>query len=134
MTNILQQFDTVAFSEEGAWLYLCAPGTDEKVYTDNAKKKPLRIKLKGPDSDPWVSFQKKVLRRDKKAAQNVDDEFEDSKLLAKMTITWENLPVEAGECTYENALKLYINYKDIRRQVLHFVVNQENFTQRLPTD
>lgn len=132
--NILKQFDTVSASEEGAWLHLCAPGTDEKVY--NGKNKPLRIKLKGPDCDAWTSFQRKAMKaQGKKDDRSPEDvALEDSKLFAKMTLAWENMPAEVGECNHEAAIKLYINYKDIRMQALRFVMSQENFTQKLPTD
>jgi hypothetical protein len=134
MTNILKQFDTVSASEEGAWLHLCSPGTGERVY--NGKNKPLRIKLKGPDCDAWTSFQRKAMKgQGKKDDRSLEDvALEDSKLFAKMTLAWENMPAEVGECNYENAIKLYLNYKDIRMQALRFVVAQENFTQKLPTD
>lgn len=136
MNNILKQFDTVSASEEGAWLHLCAPGTDEKVYTDKARKNPLRIKLKGPDCDAWTSFQRKAMKgggkKDDRSPEDVA--LEDSKLFAKMTIAWENMPAEVGECNYEAAIKLYLNYKDIRMQALRFVMSQENFTQKLPED
>lgn len=130
--NILQQFDTVKASEEGAWLHLCAPGTDEKVYTDKANKKPLRIKLKGPDCDVWTAFQRKAMQaQSKKDSRSPEDvAYEDSKLFAKMTVAWENMPAEIGECSYENGIKLYSTYKDIRMQALRFVMSQENFTQK----
>jgi hypothetical protein len=130
--SILKQFDTVSASEEGAWLHLCAPGTEEKVYTEKGNKKPLRIKLKGPDCDVWTTFQRKAMQsQGKKESRSSEDvAFEDSKLFAKMTVAWENMPSECGECSYENAIKLYTTYKDIRMQALRFVMSQENFTQK----
>lgn len=137
--NILKQFDTVSASEEGAWLHLCAPGTNTKVYSDDAKKKPLRIKLKGPDSDEWTSFQRKAMTKGKNAANQDQEEksqseiaLEDAQLFAKMTVGWENMPTEVGDLTQENAVKLYLNYKDIRMQALRFVMSQENFTKKPP--
>lgn len=135
--NVLKQFDTVAASEEGAWLHLCAPGTDEKVYVDDKQKQPLRVKLKGPDCDVWTAFQRKAMKSQgsKKDDRSPEDiALEDSKLFAKMTTSWENMPEDVGACTYENAIKLYMSYKDIRMQALRFVMNQENFTQKLPQD
>ena len=61
--NILSVFDTEAQSEQGAWLHLVTPGTDELAYADDARKKPLRIKLKGPESDTWTAFQRKVMQQ-----------------------------------------------------------------------
>lgn len=127
--NILKQFDTVSASEEGAWLHLCSPSTDEKVYLDDKQKKPFRIKLKGCDSDVWVAFQRKAMKGKKDDRSKEDIDLGDSKLFAKLTIEW-NAPPELGECNFENALKLYLSYKDIRMQALRFVMAQENFTQK----
>lgn len=133
--NVLQQFDTVSASEEGAWLHLKIPGSDEKAYLDEDQKKPLRIKLKGPDSDTWTAFQRKAMRA-KQNDKSVDETTnEDAKLFAKMTVAWENIPDDSGdslEFTAENAIKLYRKYKDIRIQALRFVMDQANFTKRQP--
>lgn len=137
--NVLKQFDTVKTSEEGAWMHLVAPGTDDKVYLDDEQKQPVRIKLKGPDSPMWVNFQRKAIRSDKKDNRSVEDvAVEDSKLFAKMTLDFENIPNDDGKGTQtfsrEAAIQLYLKYKDIRMQALRFVVSQENFTKMLPAD
>lgn len=133
--NVLQQFDTVSASEEGAWLHLTIPGSDEKAYLDEAQEKPLRIKLKGPDSDTWTAFQRKAMRA-KQNDKSVDETTnEDAKLFSKMTVSWENIPDDNGdelEFTAENAIKIYRKYKDIRIQALRFVMDQANFTKRQP--
>lgn len=138
MTNILQMFDTVSSSEEGSWLHLNVPGTEEKAYTDGDKqKKPLRIKLKGPDSNAWTAFQRKAMKSQGKEKSHEDTILEDSKLFAKMTLAFENIPSESGqalELTQENAIKLYMNYKDIRLQALRFVMDQSHFTKVLEKD
>lgn len=133
--NILKQFDTVSASEEGAWLHLVTPGADEKSYLDEERTKPLRIKLKGPDSDAWTSFQRKAIKsnnqKDDKTAHEIA--LEDAKLFAKMTIDWENIPDDNGEpleFSKDAAIKLYLTYKDIRMQALRFVIAQENFTRK----
>ena len=134
MNNILKAFDTVSSSESGAWLHLVMPGTEEKAYADGDKqKKPMRIQLKGPDADAWTAFQRKALKNQSKEKSHEDAILDDAKLFAKMTLGFENIPDgKDGELafTFESALKLYLNYKDIRMQALKFVMAQENFTQK----
>ena len=133
MTNVLKMFDTVSSSESGAWLHLVMPGTEEKAYADGDKqKKPMRIQLKGPDSDAWTVFQRKAMKSQGKDKTHEETVLEDAKLFAKMTLGFDNIPNDDGSVmafTYESALKLYINYKDIRMQALRFVMSQENFTK-----
>lgn len=133
--NVLQQFDTVSASEEGAWLHLTIPGSDEKAYLDEDQKKPLRIKLKGPDSDTWTAFQRKAMRAKQNDKSVEETTNEDAKLFSRMTVAWENIPDDSGkdlEFTTENAIKIYRKYKDIRIQALRFVMDQANFTKRQP--
>ena len=135
MSNILKMFDTVTASEEGAWLHLNIPASEEKAYLDEKQKKPMRIKLQGPDSNVWVNFQRKSVREGDKKKSYEDTVLEDSQLFAKMTISWENIPDADGkdlQFTYEAAIKLYRDYKDIRMQALRFVVNQEAFIKTQP--
>lgn len=133
MNNILKAFDTVSSSESGAWLHLVMPGTEEKAYADGDKqKKPMRIQLKGPDSDAWTAFQRKAMKSQGKEKSHDETVLDDAKLFAKMTLGFENIPNDDNGVlafTYESALKLYINYKSIRMQALHFVMDQSHFTK-----
>lgn len=132
--NILSIFDTESASEDGAWLHLTKPGTEgELAYA--GKDKPLRIKLKGPDSDTWTSYQRKAIKsqgkKDTRSAKEIARE--DAQLFARMTLELENIP------GYENAefsglVDMYLKYKDIRMQALRFALNQENFTGTLLED
>lgn len=128
MSNILNKFDTESVSERGEWLHLTVPGTEEHAYLDDEQEKPLRIKLKGPDSDTWTAFQRKALRADNKKDKRTTKEIakEDAQLFARMTLEVENIP------EYENPdraqlVEMYTKYKDIRIQALTFVINRENF-------
>jgi hypothetical protein len=128
-TNILSIFDTEAASETGAWLHLSVPGSDgELAYADADKKNPLRIKLKGPESDTWVAFFRKAAqqdnKKDKRTAQEV--RLDDSKLMARMTLEVENIP-GADATDRESLIRMYMDYRDIRLQALSFVMNRENF-------
>ena len=135
-SNILQMFDTESASETGSWLHLTKPGTDgELAYADKTSDKPLRIKLKGPDSGTWTAFQRKAMKasakKDTRTAQEIARE--DSSLFARMTLETENIPGYEG--ADESALiDMYIKYKDIRIQALRWVMNQENFTQLAESD
>lgn len=132
--NILKMFDTVAASEEGAWLHLNVPASEEKAYLDGSKrKKPLRLKLQGPDSNVWVSFIRKASRAGAKSESIEDTDLHDAKLLAKMTLGWENIPDNEGKelaFSYEAAVKLYRDYKDLRVQALKHIGNQEAFIKK----
>jgi len=129
MTNILKMFDTVSSSEEGSWLHLRVPGTDEKAYADGDKqKKPLRIKLKGPDSDAWTAFARKAAKQESKNKTTHEMALDDAQLMAKMTLGFDNIP--DFEFSKDAAIKLYLDYKDIRIQAINHVANRENFIKK----
>lgn len=137
MTNILQMFDTVKLSEDGAWLHLNIPCSNKKAYADKENKKPLRIKMKGPDCNKWSEYKIKAQRakpdKNGKYAEKTVSEIamDNCKILAALTLGFENIPSNDGksdlEFTYENALKLYLDYKDIQVQALAMLFEQENF-------
>jgi hypothetical protein len=134
--DILSVFDTEASSEAGSWLHLSIPGTDgEPAYADKEREKPLRIKLKGPDSDTWTSYQRKAMKSQGKKDTRTAKEIarEDAQLMARMTLDIENIPGYAGS-EFNSLVDLYLKYKDIRMQALMYVINRENFTQKLPND
>ena len=135
-SNILQMFDTESASESGSWLHLTKPGTDgELAYADKSTDKPLRIKLKGPDSGTWTALQRKAMKDSGKKDTRTAKEIarEDANLFARMTLETENIPGYEG--ADEAALiDMFIKYKDIRMQALRWVMNQENFTQLAETD
>ena len=135
-TNILEMFDTESASESGSWLHLTKPGTDGDLpYADKGTTKPLRIKLKGPDSGTWTSFQRKAIKASGKKDSRTSKEIarEDANLFSRMTLETENIPGYEG--ADEAALiDMYVKYKDIRIQALKWVMNQENFTQLAESD
>ena len=135
-SNILEMFDTESASETGSWLHLTKPGTDgDLAYADKGTDKPLRIKLKGPDSGTWTSFQRKAIKASGKKDSRTSKEIarEDANLFARMTLETENIPGYEG--ADEAALiDMYVKYKDIRIQALKWVMNQENFTQMAESD
>lgn len=134
--NVLSVFDTEAASEAGSWLHLVKPGTGgEHAYADKDRKKPLRLKLKGPDSDTWTAFQRKAMRQSGKKDSRTHKEVaeEDAQLFARMTLEVENIPGYENP-DHEKLVEMYLNYKDIRIQALQYVMDQENFTGKPLTD
>ena len=106
---------------------MTVPGTDELAYADVARKKPLRIKLKGPDSDIWTAFQRKAFAKanDKDKRTNQEIAREDARLFARMTVAVENVP--GYDKPDADLVEMYLKYKDIRVQALTFVMKRENF-------
>jgi len=135
-SNILQMFDTESASETGSWLHLTKPGTDgDLAYAGKGTDKPLRIKLKGPDSGTWTAFQRKAMKGSGKKDTRTAKEIarEDANLFARMTLETENIPgyQDADEAAL---IDMFVKYKDIRMQALRWVMNQENFIQLAETD
>ena len=140
MSFDLSVFDTVSAANEGADLHLLIPGTKEPAYADKEEKKPLIISLLGYDSDAYTKeLQKKAKQHRRNTAKNKQDDIDIDKvvretceLYAKLTTGFKNIPGEDGKelaCTFDNAFKLYMDYKDIRVQVGEFISEQANFTK-----
>ena len=137
--TILSVFDTEKASNEGAELHLTNPATGDLAYADKAEKKPLTIRLLGPDSDIYTRHLQDAARKVRKANKlkiSDDIDFEKAKreaaeLYAKMTLGWSNIPDDSGKSdlpfSYGNAVKLYLTYKDIRIQVGDFIADKANF-------
>jgi len=126
----LQLLDSVALANEGEKLVLLHPATEEEL--------DITITLMGSDSDEYRNTIKKrfeqAQRQQAKSKKNNEidlDEAEDKSrdLLAKMTLSWENVE-EAGKkvaCTFESAKALYKKYPWIREQVEKFISDRTNF-------
>jgi len=150
MSNFLSVLDTETASESGDWLHLENPATGEPMYWENAPKgarldedgrAPVRIKLKGPDSDTWQTFSRKALKEMSKSQgskksslyDKTSDEIrrEDSQLYAKMAIDWENIPSEDGKevlpFSRDNAIAFFMKYKDARNQASEQIREKEDF-------
>lgn len=137
--SILKKFDTESICEEGAWMHLLIPDSEEKAYLDaeSAKpQKPMRIKLKGPECDHWQAFLRKSSKpsaqEEAKKQDPSETKLHDAQLLAKMTLGWENIPDDNEkpiEFSKDSAIKLYMSYADIRRQALNFIMRRQNFTK-----
>jgi hypothetical protein len=126
----LQLLDSVALANSGEKLVLLHPSTEEEL--------DITITLMGSDSDEYRTTIKKRFEQAQrqqaksKKGNEIDlDEAEDKSrdLLAKMTLSWENVE-EAGKkvsCTFESAKDLYKKYPWIREQVEKFISDRSNF-------
>lgn len=135
MTFDLNIFDTNTPAENGADLHLKHPITGKPVYADDKNKKPVTIKLKGTDSDEYKKIIQRAVRDNqaKKQSQETPD-FDEMKQVAaetyaKMSISWQNISVDgkALPFNYDNAVKLYLGYAEITKQVGDFMADRRNF-------
>jgi len=128
-------FNSEKAASEGATLHLLHPVTGEKCYLDGDKqKKPCEIILMGTDCDVYLTYQQKELN---KRVKNKHDDTIDFKksirdsadVYAKMTKGWSNIWHDGKELefSYQNAVLLYMTYKEIRVQVKDFIEQKENF-------
>ena len=135
MTFDLNIFDTTTPAENGADLHLKHPITGSHVYADDKNKKPVTIKLKGQDSDEYKKIIQRAIRENKSKKDKPDvPDFDEMKHVAaeayaKMTISWENISVDGKslDCNYDNAVKLYLGYAEITKQVGDFISERGNF-------
>lgn len=126
-SNILEIFDTESQSEAGSWLHLNTPGKyGVPAYADpDTKALPLRIKVRGPESDIWQGFRRKAMQMGKDNRTLEEVKRDDSKILARMTLDIENFP--GFDNTKEDLVRLYLGYQDVRRQVLLHILEGEHF-------
>lgn len=123
--DILSLFDTEKASESGAWLHLKLP-TGGLAYLDgDAKKKPLRIRLKGPDSPEWQSYIRKA-RKSTEEMTPEDESKSESELYASMTLELQNIPGYTGE-NARPLTEMYSKHLDIRRQCTQFLFDRQAF-------
>ena len=132
-------FNTEKAASEGAMLHLVHPTSGIELYVDGDKKrKPIHIHLMGTDSDIYMEYQQKEINKERtRRSKNKSDEAIDFKqnirdtadLFAKMTKGWANIWHDGKELefSYQNAVLLYMTYKEIRMQVKAFVEDKENF-------
>jgi hypothetical protein len=142
----LANLNRAAVMNAGAWLHLKHPDDRVPLYADDAKERPVRIKLLGKDSDVYVKADaaareanvEAMSRGAKwKAAAN-DHAFAET--LAKITVEWENIPQGWVDGSADEnpallseaaALKLYENLgvKWVREQADEFLGQRSNFSQ-----
>jgi len=107
--------DTKKRSEVGAWVHIKDNG--RLAYLDDAKKKPVRIKVLGPHSGTLQSrARKRIARRLKENGGSIDmskmsqieieaflenSENAASENWADATLSWENMPNPDGEGTID---------------------------------
>lgn len=148
---MLNDFDTVAASEDGGWLHLENPKTGQLAYLRDKKgvedeSKPVRFHILGPDSPTLkTKVQKRmaeVLKR-RGGAPNFKQMSVDqiqglmgagegmmAENMADATTGWENFVGTDGkplEFSRAKALEIYQTYPNILAQVQAFSENAGNF-------
>jgi len=122
----LASLDTIAASNEGEWMNVMHPKTDEPIGA--------RIKLAGPDSDIVKKAQNKITNRrlkgrgrNKLDAESINEE--QVEMLASCTLGWEGIVVNGEEVKFskDNAVNLYLKYPWIMEQVNIFIGDRANF-------
>lgn len=136
----LKHFDSVSQANEGAELHLINPLTGELAYIGDDESMPVKIRLLGYDSDvsaKEAQKKAKALRR-KNNSNDIDiDKMtrESCELYARLTVELINVPSEEStekkfvsrKTTFEECVKLYMDYKEIRKQVGDFIADNTNF-------
>ena len=121
-------------AEEGGWLTIQSPKGGDLLYDE---KNPVRIKLRGRDSDTYRKMERGI--RDKRIEalrkqqswEAKDQDNESMELLSACFIEWEGVfnEGEVFECTPENARRLMRVAPFIFDQVDMFVADRANFTR-----
>ena len=126
----LSSLDTVAGSEEGAWMEVCHPVTGEPL--DGGT---VRIKLAGPDSKVYrhalnSGINRRLVKNANKMQQTVEmSEADAIQVLAKATMDWKNLHLDGEDVKFskEAALDIYRTIPWIKEQVDEFLNERANF-------
>lgn len=128
----LANLDTKTAMEKGAVLQLRHPATNELLFADDAKKKPMTITLMGIDGETFSKIRRENQRKLSKANKSFNPEDADEQgldTLAALTKDWANLVLGGKplEFSRDNARKLYSDYPWIRELVNEFCSLRENF-------
>jgi len=124
----LKKLDTVSASNKGAEMQVSHPATGYDI-------EGMTIKLQGTDSE---TYRKEIKRRAeqsmgngrKKQKVDLDDaERKGAELLAKLTLGWKGFEEgkEKLECTFENCVRIYLEYRWLRDQAEQFISDRANF-------
>lgn len=128
----LANLDTKTAMEKGALLHLRHPVTNEPLYANGDKKKPMTIDLMGIDGDTFSKIRRENQRKLSKKNKSFNPEDADEQgleTLAALTKGWANLVLGGKPLEFSkgNARKLYSDYPWIREQVNEFCSSRENF-------
>lgn len=129
----LKQLDLTQAADQGATVELYHPVTQEVL---THKDKPVTVTVLGADSTVFKSELKartrKALGQNKKSKPDLDKaERENAELLAKCTQSWYGIEEDGKrlDCTFENAVRVYLTYPWLAQQVDEAIANRANFMQ-----
>lgn len=128
----LSSLNTTKTGDEGAVLHLLHPATDEPLYLDEEKKKPVTITLYGADSTRFRNLNSRLARQvqGKKGKPSIEAvEEATTAQLVGITKDWENMIFggELTEFTNQKVTNVYDEYRWIREQVSNFITDRANF-------
>lgn len=131
--NLSQTLDTTTVANAGSVMEVRDANGAPLIQEDG---RPVTITLLGKDSDVFVKHEAAATNRRLAQGTRVKLTAEALKAdtiggLAKCTVAWDGIGIDedATECTYENALRLYNTFPDIRDQVSAFVDDRANFSK-----
>lgn len=130
--SLLDCLDTKGKSERGSWLHLKNPATKDPLYLDDDQTRPVRILMKGPDSDTFAEYFR-AKQRQSVAEQSYQDQVKDeSAFYADMALDWENMPPVQGDdetvpFSRKAALAHFTALKDLRDQAFAHITKREHF-------
>ena len=136
----LSELNTTEFAEEGAWMEIRHPDTDDVLFEqdEGGTRRPWRIRLRGSDSKTANSAAHRQANRrlqnatSRKGIKITSEGLESDELavLIDLTIGWENIINNGAELefTRENVSMVYREFKWIREQAQAFVDNRGNFS------
>lgn len=122
-------------SDEGEWLHIIDPKTDEPMYLGGDPKKPVRIRAVGIDSPTFKKIEREVaherLASQRKKFSADAHEAEQLKIITGCITDWENISLNGEVLKYHhgNALKFFrIRHTAfVFEQVNRFISERRNF-------
>ena len=134
----LSQLDTKKAADEGAFLQLRHPVTNELLVDKDDDNKPIGLTLLGSDSEAYRSSSlfrsnrrlKEAMKKGDKANLSVES-IDNDKLdcLAACTIKFHQIAVDGKQrqCSADEAKKLYTRFTWIREQAEQFIDDRGNY-------
>jgi hypothetical protein len=150
---MVDQFDTIAGSNAGAFLHFESPLTASPAYVSGPngepdEERPIGVTLYGPDAKEFLSLvRSRTSKMIKQRAGKMDmkkwslDQIDAFQLDGEKTVLmdavdattgWSNITIDGEyvEHSRENAIRLYKRYPDMLRQVTAFQKEASNFLQK----
>lgn len=117
------------WADEGAWMHLRHPSTDELIYEGEGKERPVRVRVRGVDAPDarrkLVEYQAAIQK-----GKGLDVEAETAAFVVLLVVDWENVvdhddaPVACTPAAVREFLK---DCDWFGQQVINFAQDRSNF-------